>query len=387
VLLVVGAFVLLAVVVVWRRFSVPLAQWLRSVQSVDVVTFLQEHLLAVGMIGGCLFVLALIWLPKRQASRVQDVKDRLTVENAARQTLAQIIGGAVLIAGLFFTWANLDVAQKNITITQETATKNQEIAREGQLTDRFTKAIAQLGEHGPEKLAVRLGGIHALARIAKDSKEDHWPIMEVLTAYVRETAPRLPEPPKDAPPSKGDQSPWEEPQVLGLGQEPPTTQKQRLPRPAADIQAILTALGRRTQTYGNGEQQRLDLTNTDLGGANLMFARLQGANLMHTHMQGANLAGAQLQGADLWRARLQGARLGGAQLQGADLGGAQLQGADLGGAQLQGADLADVNLEGAYYLTVEQLATTKTLYKAYLDLPLLEQIRQQYPQLLEQPQR
>jgi hypothetical protein len=154
-LLICGALFPLAVVVVWWIFSAPIAPWLRSAQSVDVVTLLQQHLLAAGMIGGCLLILVLIGLPKWQASRVQDVKDRLTVENAARQTLAQIIGGAVLIAGLFFTWANLDVAQKNIKITQESATKNQEITRQGQITDRFTKAIAQLGD---EKITVRLGG-------------------------------------------------------------------------------------------------------------------------------------------------------------------------------------------------------------------------------------
>jgi hypothetical protein len=63
----------------------------------------------VGVLGFnlllCMFLI--LWkVPKKQASGVQDIKDRLTVENAARQTLAQIIGGAVLIAGLFFTWAN-----------------------------------------------------------------------------------------------------------------------------------------------------------------------------------------------------------------------------------------------------------------------------------------
>lgn len=33
-----------------------------------------------------------------------------------------------------------------------------------------------------------LSGIYALERIAQDSKKDHWPIMEILTAYVRENA-------------------------------------------------------------------------------------------------------------------------------------------------------------------------------------------------------
>jgi uncharacterized protein YjbI with pentapeptide repeats len=320
VLLILAALVLLAVFAILGRSSVwPLAA-------------------LAGVLGLGLLVLMLWKAPKRQASGVQDIKDRLTVENTARQTLAQIVGGAVLIAGLFFTWANLDVAQKNIKITQETATKNQAIAREGQITDRFTKAIAQLGEQGPKKLAVRLGGIYALERIAKDSKDDHWPIMEVLTAYVRETAPRRPKPPQDAQPSKGDLSPQE---------EPLTTQEQRPPRPAADIQAILTVLGQRTHTYENGEQQRLNLAKMDLRGTYLRDAQLQGAVLTNAQLQKAVLRDAQLQGAVLWGARLQGADLTNAQLQKAVLRDARLQGAVLRGARLEGADLTNAQLQKA----------------------------------------
>jgi hypothetical protein len=67
------------------------------------------------------------------------------------------------------------------------------LSREGQITDRFTKAIDQLGAldgDGKPKLEIRLGGIYALERIARDSERDHGPIMEVLTAYVREHAPK-----------------------------------------------------------------------------------------------------------------------------------------------------------------------------------------------------
>jgi hypothetical protein len=372
---------LLAVVVVVWIFSTPIAPWLRSAQSFEAVAFLREHLYAVGLLGACLLVLMLIWLPKWQASSVQDMKDRLTVENDARQTLAQMVGGAVLIAGLFFTWANLN-----------TATKTQEIAREGQITDRFTKAIAQLGGQG----AVRLGGIYALERIAKDSEKDHWPIMEVLTAYVREHAPLRPE------------------------------DKQTPIR--ADIQAILTVLGRRTRTIGEGkdqllrkgEDQRLNLMSTNLRGADFSGAHLERANLWGAQLQEADLRGAQLQRAVLRDAPLQGAKLQKAQLQGADLGGAQLQQAQLQGAQLQqailleaqlqfailqdarlqgatlqkaqlqGADLRGAQLQGANLLealdsTIDQLSTVKTLYQADLDPSLLAQIRQQYPQLLEKP--
>jgi len=117
-----GALGLLAVVVAVRMFSAPIAPWIRSAQSSDPAAFLGAHLRTVGMVvGGCLLALALalalIKVPKRQAAKIQDVKDRLTIENAARQTLAQIIGGVAFIVGLFFT------------------TKTFDLTREGQITD------------------------------------------------------------------------------------------------------------------------------------------------------------------------------------------------------------------------------------------------------------
>jgi hypothetical protein len=308
-LILVGLAVLAITSVLWN-----FPAWLWATFGV-----LQQNLLLVGLLGFGLAIIVLLWgLPKWQAARSDlTSQERFTIENEARKTLAQIVAGAAVLAGLYFTWANLQ-------ITQDTATKNQAITHEGQITDRFTKAIAQLGEQEPEKLAVRLGGIYALERIARDSEKDHWPIMEVLTAYVREHAPWPPKRSKDVQPLKGDPSPQEEPSA---------TPNDPHPQLAADIQAVLTVLGRRTHTYRNGEEQRLNLANTDLRGANL------------------------------WKA--------------------QLQGVDLGLAQLQGAYLRGAQLKGAKNLTVEQLSTVGTLYQADIDLPLLEQIQQRYSQLLE----
>lgn len=67
------------------------------------------------------------------------------------------------------------------------------LSREGQVTDRYTKAIEQLGS---DKLDVRIGGIYALERIARDSARDHPTVMEVLTAFIREHS-REPWPPGD----------------------------------------------------------------------------------------------------------------------------------------------------------------------------------------------
>ena len=61
--------------------------------------------------------------------------------------------------------------------------RNFDLSREGQVTDRYTKAIEQLGS---DKLDVRIGGIYALERIARDSARDHPTVMEVLSAFIRE---------------------------------------------------------------------------------------------------------------------------------------------------------------------------------------------------------
>jgi Pentapeptide repeats (8 copies) len=263
-----------------------------------------------------------------------------------------------------------------------------DLSRKGQINDRCIKAIEQLGavdQGGRKKLEVRLGGIYALEQIAKDSPDDHhWPIMEILTAYVREHAPW-----------KGEEQISQEETLPSETQ--PTQNHQSPPKPDADIQAILTLLGRRTRTYGKGEVYALDLAKTDLRGAWLSDAHLEGALLQAAHLEEAILLQAHLEGAFLWDAHLEGARLPEAHLEGARLRrthlegaffwGAHLEGALLQAARLEGADLWDARLQGAKSLTVEQLSTVKTLYNAHLDPSLQEKIQQQYPHLLEESSR
>jgi hypothetical protein len=241
-------------------------------------------------------------------------------------------------------------------VTEQNFRQTLDLSRQGQINDRFTKAIEQLGavdQGGKKKLEVRLGGIYALEQIAKASRDHHWPIVEVLTAYVREHAPWRPE---DIPPLAGELRSKPAPDIQAiltvLGS-----------KPAPDIQAILTVLGRRTRTFGKGENQCIDLAGTALRGADLSGADLEGADLRGAHLEEANLAEACLEGANL--------------------AGAHLEGADLAGACLEGTDLAGAHLEGMRNLTFEQLATVSTLYGARLDLPLLQWIQQQYPHLLE----
>jgi hypothetical protein len=130
------------------------------------------------------------------------------------------------------------------------ANKQAKTAEQGHITDRFTKAIEQLGS---EKLAVRLGAIYALERLSKDSKEDHWTIMEVLTAYVRDNAPW--------PPKQAVGNPFAELQASDGEPKISAGHEQKI-RPATDIQAILTVLGRRDEEARKRDQinrRRLNL--------------------------------------------------------------------------------------------------------------------------------
>jgi hypothetical protein len=225
--------------------------------------------------------------------------DRLAAENAVRGTLIQALGGVVLFAGLYITWRSFD------------------LNRQGQVTERFTRAIDQLGNKQPD---VRTGGIYALERIARDSERDQGPIVEVLIAYVRSHAPWPPQ---------------ETEEVL--------VPKSRR-RPPPDVQAALRVLGRRDP--GRDEKGlRLRLSDVDLRGANLRGGRLEGARFRRSNLEGAHLEGAQLQGAKFRKANLHKADLASAP----DLGlsGANLAGADLKGANLESAKLEGVNLNGA----------------------------------------
>jgi len=255
----------------------------------------------IAIIGLVFF--ALWQVPKWQVeySGVKGEEKRFTLEDKARGTLAQIFGGLFILVGLYFTYRRITATERNV-----------EVAQDSQITERFTRAIDQLGS---EKLEVRLGGIYALERIARDSEKDHWSIMEVLTAYVRE------------------RSPWSK-----------DKKDDSLKRPSSDIQAVLTVLGRRTRTYKNGEEEPLDLRGTDLSMANLEKSHLEGAQLDGVRLEKARLNDARLEAASLYRARLCKARLWRVHLEKADLMEAQLEGAQLNVAHLEEANLSDAKL-------------------------------------------
>jgi uncharacterized protein YjbI with pentapeptide repeats len=250
----------------------------------------------------------------------------LNAENGARATLALILAAAGALLGAAIIW------------------RRYEIGRELKTHERFAQAVEHLGSErgdGSARTEARLGGIYALEQLAIESDREYWPVMEVLTAYVRENAA------------------WRPAERSGGGGPL---------RPSADIQAVMAVLGRRTPPHGVGPERRLlDLRETDLRGANLSGSRLDGvtlqgahleqvdatravltrSNLRDAHLAGASLSEVDLAGASLARANLEGARLNAANLTGADLSGCNLRGADLWEANLRGCNFKDADLRGA----------------------------------------
>ncbi|UJA11028.1 pentapeptide repeat-containing protein [Streptomyces collinus] len=278
--------------------------------------------------------------------------DRLNAVNNVRTTLLQTVGGAVVLFGACATWRQLRVSQDGLNAT-----------REGNITDRFSRAVDQLGS---DKLDVRIGGIYALWRLADHSDRDREAVVSIMAAYLRT---HLPWPPQEPTVPAADAS---------INSVPPLETR------AADAQTALTCLG---VLYQERRPEWLNVSSTDLRRAdcdglwlhganfdgacmeaasvyqvNLSKASLIAANLRHAELgtsilhqvrclqadlRGARLVKADLRSADFTRADLREANLRKTRAQGAVLAGADLRLADLRGCDLTDADLQGARLEGA----------------------------------------
>ena len=209
------------------------------------------------------FIVLILWkIPQFQVPSNSSISDneRITLEDKARGTLIQVIGGFFFFVTAYLTWKNSEISHKQLLATQEK-----------QITERFSKAVEQLGNE--ESITVRLGAIYSLERIAKDSKDDHWTIMEVLTAFIREKSNHNRE--KDS----------------------------KIPE---DIQAALTVIGRRDEK-NDPENRIIDLRGSNLNGANLSEAKLDKVNFDNAELNKAKFIRANLNRANFLRANLNNA--------------------------------------------------------------------------------
>ena len=317
------------------------------------------------------------------------------------RTVALVIGG--VSAAILAMWRSR-VAERQATTGQQ-----------GLLNDRYQKGAEMLGN---EVLAVRLGGVYALQRLAEEHpKQYHVQVMRLFCAFARHPTRQ-----------NESNSPVE---MTSRHSDPLLPESEGI---REDVQAVMEAIGYRGEEgivlerqsqfqlnlrgadirYARLNKANLagaDLTNTDLRHAGLMFADLSNAVLWHanlsyvidpelavmisTQLDGANLCRANLMYADLCGARLQAARLCHSNLFEANLSStflyeAKLISTDISLANLTGATLNNANISDARlgkgpmlgsWLTLQDKSPTTRLTQAQLDSAVADPERP--PQLNE----
>ncbi|MEP0917217.1 pentapeptide repeat-containing protein [Leptolyngbya sp. DQ-M1] len=310
------------------------------------------------------YTVAAFLLLRQEQSLVWKTKQFLRLSFTAK-TPGEALDIVKVIISAFGVIATL-FAGVGLYLTYQNSQAERQLNTERLVTDRFAKAVEQLGS---QDIHVRLGAIYALERIAKDSPKDHGTVMEVLTAYIRNKSP-LPEGWRRAKPEE----------------------RKPLPRVTTDVQSALTVLGRR-EVQNDRADTRLDLDDTNLSGASFVNANFSSASLIGANLTGVLILGGKVLGTYFVNADLSGAQLH-SQFEGADFSGADLQGANLrkgdftnanfqwadftaarlydeyGSANLQGANLTRANLSQADFkkaknITPEQIKQAKNWNEAY----------------------
>jgi hypothetical protein len=173
--------------------------------------------LALGLLV-VLLVACVLWIPRwlyppltetdlrgvSDAAKVQELKDaRLLLESDARTTLLQGlaavlvltgagIGAAVTLRQIRISQGQLQATREQMQHTLETTQQQLNLTEQGQVTDRYTKAVEQLGH---EKAPVRLGALYSLEHLAQDNPNYRQTVVDVVCAYLRMpyTPPAQPE--------------------------------------------------------------------------------------------------------------------------------------------------------------------------------------------------
>ncbi|HTQ05315.1 MAG TPA: pentapeptide repeat-containing protein [Polyangiaceae bacterium] len=136
---------------------------------------------------------------------------------------------------------------------------SQDLSRMEHVTARFATAVAMIDKGGMSAV----GGIYALDRVARDSVQDHWAIIETLCALLRGSVGM-----------KGGEF------------------------HAAMVQAAVTVIGRRDASRDPvGSQIRL--RGADLQGADFSDLNFAGADFVNAFVSGCRFHGTNLSGANL----------------------------------------------------------------------------------------
>lgn len=280
---------------------------------------------AIGAIGVGIAVWVVLFLPEYLLD-ARHMKlapmDRLSAEAAIRSSIIQLMGGVVLVAGLYFT------------------ARGFRLTRAGHITDRYAKSVEQLGH---DNLDVRIGGIFALERIAHDSRTDRQTVVEILTAFVREHT--------------------------STGRTPKTVPI------TADVQAALSVLGRRPGVEEEGHSLNFyhcgltnaDLSNSDLRRAMFDYSTLAGVVFYGSRLDDADLSFCKAQGASFNRVSARDAGFVNAVYRNGWFINADFTNADFYGCDLTGSDFGRRYAEEGNPPLAPAILTNARMTKAKLE--------------------
>lgn len=128
----------------------------KKAKQYTIRVFITVTKVCIFIISLSLFLAILQQVPHWQVSQygIINATERATLENQYRATLAQILGGIAIGIGLYYTWRRITIAEKELKVSQE-----------GQIIERFTRAVDKLGTIDQSEnpaIEIRLGGIYAL---------------------------------------------------------------------------------------------------------------------------------------------------------------------------------------------------------------------------------
>lgn len=278
------------------------------------LSYVLASVVAIGLLAGIIFLPAPITqhdlynapLPAPVGTESPTPADRLLAAEAVRATRQALLwtaGGIIAVITLWFTWRRDQANREKL-----------QLDRDANYTTRYTEAISQLGS---DQLAIRIGGVYALERIAKDSQRDHDVVIQVLAAYIRRDSMK-----RDV---NGGAHRWSS--VLEWT-------KTR----GEDVSAAITVvsnLAKDARIY------------VDLRGVDLREMDLSSMDLRHTKLMFADLSGSDLSDADLSGVPLDRAKLHDVRLTRAKLFATSMVGVDATHATFVRADLSDANLTSA----------------------------------------
>ena len=264
------------------------------------------RVLVVGLITG---VLALgTWVSIEHWSELNSNGESLS---ATIRNVAIVLGG--MVALVLSIWRSAIADRQAVTARRQSS-----IAQSGLWNERYQKGAEMLGSN---VLSVRLGGVYALDRLAREHPaEYHIPILQLFCAFVRNPSGKK-----------------TERELMGQRKEPTA------PDLRVDIQEVITAIGRRSED-GIREEEASDEFELDLSGADLRNLRLgdgnfRGANLSRAYLTHSYLANVDLRGAKCWHTHLFMAQILFCDLTEVDFSWADLSGVNLFTSVLTGAEL------------------------------------------------